>query len=142
MHAFDAILIKQWAIVIIREELFLGAVDDFTMLVWRVLWLGWCWMVVLYEEVLDVTIHGRSACAFGVVPIQVNSGKLVSCPVRGDIVVCEQGLEEMVGMEFVRVLDSKVIDDEDKDKWPPVVAQESRHDGTLVVTVFCEARGE
>ena len=89
-------------------------------------------MVVLDEEVFDVTIHCWSACAFGIVPVQVDSGKLVSCPVRGDIVVCEQGLEEVVGVTFVHVLDAKVVDDEDKDEWSPVVAPESRCDGTLV----------
>ena len=76
MHAFDAGIIERWAIVIFGEELFLGAVDDFMlMLVWQVLWLGWVWVVVLDEEVLDVSSHGRVACVFRVVPIQVNSGK-------------------------------------------------------------------
>ena len=93
-------------------------------------------MVVLEEEVLDVTSHSRTACTFGVVQIQVDSGKFLSCPVGGDIVVCEQCLEEMVCMAFLSVLDAKVIHDEDEDEWAPGVSPEARGDSALVVPVF------
>ncbi len=79
-------------------------------------------MVVLYEEVLDVSCHMWAACTFGVVPVQVDSGKFLSCPVCGDIVVCEQCLEEMICMAFIGVLDAKVIYDEDEYEWAPSVS--------------------
>ena len=136
LHAFDTGIVQQWAVVIIGEELFLGSIDDFTMLMWQVLQLGWGGVVILDEEVLDVPIHGQLACMFCIVPIQVNSGKLFSRPVSGDIVVCEQCLEEMVCMAFIGVLEAKVINNEDEDQWMPVVAPEAGGDCALVVSVF------
>jgi hypothetical protein len=51
-------------------------------------------------------------------------------------------LEQVVGVAFVCVLEAEVVNDEDKDEWSPIVAPESRCDGTLVVTVFGKSRGE
>ena len=131
LHAFDTGIVQQWAVVIIGEELFLGSIDDYTMLMWQVLQLGWgVGVVILDEEVLDVPIHGRLACMFCIDPIQVNSGKLLSRPVSGDIVVCEQCLEQMVCAAFICVLDAEVVNDEDKDKWMPVVAPEAGRECT------------
>ena len=77
LHGFDTGIVQQWAVVIIGEELFLGSIDDYTMLMWQVLQLGWgVGVVILDEEVLDVPIHGRLACMLCIVPIQVDSGKL------------------------------------------------------------------
>ena len=71
-------------------------------------------MVIFEEEVLDVPVHGRLACPFSVVPCQVDACNFFARPVRGDIVVCEQGLEEMVCMAIIGVLDAQVVNDEDK----------------------------
>jgi hypothetical protein len=62
--------------------------------------------------------------------------------VSDDIVVCEQCLEQMVCVAFICVLDAEVVNDEDKDKWTPVVVPEAGHDCALVVTVFSKSRGE
>ena len=51
-------------------------------------------------------------------------------------------MEQVVGVAFVCVLEAEVVNDEDKDEWSPIVAPESRCDGTLVVTVFGKSRGE
>ena len=142
MHAFDTGIVQWWAVFIFGEKLFLGAVDDFTMLIRRVLWLGWGGVVILDQEVLDVSIHGRPGCTFCIVPIQVDTGKLFSPPISGDIVVCEQCLEEMVCMAFISVFDAKVINNEDKDKQMPVVVPEARRDCAFVVSVFSESCGE
>jgi hypothetical protein len=65
-----------------------------------------------------------------------------SRPVSGDIVVCEQCLEEMVCVAFISILEAEVINDEDKDQWMPVVVPEAGRDGALLVSMFCESRGE
>ena len=99
-------------------------------------------MVVLDEEVFDVTIHCWSARAFGEVPVQVDAGKFPSHPVSGDIVVSEQGLEQVVGVAFVRVLDAEVVNDEDKDNPAPLVLPQARCGVALIVAVFVQPLGE
>ena len=47
------------------------------------------------EEVLDVVLHGKTAGAFGVVPVEFDAGKTVAGPFLGDIVVLEEDVAKM-----------------------------------------------
>jgi hypothetical protein len=49
LDSLDACFVKWWACVRFREKLFLGAVNDVTVGVWRVLRLS-RWLVVVFAE--------------------------------------------------------------------------------------------
>ncbi len=78
-------------------------------------------MVVFEEHFVDVSFHGEMACAFLIVPFNVDSCKFGPRPVGGDLVVLLQCFEEVVGMASLNVLDAKVVDDEDECYWVPLV---------------------
>ena len=108
----------------------------------RVLWLGWGGVIVLEEEVLDVPVHGRPACPFGIVPGKIDAGIFLACPVCGVVVMCEQSLEKMIRVVFVGVLNAEVVEDQDEDERSPVVSPEAGHNCTLVGSMFGETGGQ
>jgi len=48
------------------------------------------WILVLGEHCLDVIVHGAAACAFAIVPGDINVCILDACPVYHDLVVLSQ----------------------------------------------------
>ena len=63
------------------------------------------------EEVLDVVLHGKTAGAFGVVPVEVDAGETGAGPVLGDIVVLKEDVVKVVGVAFANVFDAGVVYD-------------------------------
>ena len=70
-----------------------------------------------------------------VVPGEIDASKFSAGPVRGDFIVCGEGLEEVVSVLSADVLDAKIIDDKDKHDWAPFVSPQARGGGTLVVAM-------
>jgi hypothetical protein len=96
-------------------------------------------VVVFEEHFIDISFHGESACAFCIVPFDVNSCKLGTGPVSGDFVVLLQGLKEVVCVAPLHVLDAKVVDDKDECNWAPFVSTKAWCGHTLVVSVGGES---
>ena len=92
LNALDARSIQGWVGVLIWEELFLHAINDFTMFMWCMLWLAWMGMVVFEQQGVDVCVHEKAACLLGVVPLDVKACNFDASPVGGD---CEVLLEGM-----------------------------------------------
>ena len=55
-------------------------------------------VIPLEAEVGDIVFHGEAKGAFGVVPLEIDSGVQVTLPVFGDIVVFFEGIYKVVGM--------------------------------------------
>ena len=64
-------------------------------------------MAPFEEEVIDVVLDGKMASAFGVVPVDVNSGETGAGPVLGDIVVLEEDVTKVVSVAFSDVFDAE-----------------------------------
>ena len=136
LDAFDTGVVKWGACVGLREEVFFGAIDDRPVLVWGLLRFEGAGVVVLEEELIDVTVHREAASACNVVPGNVNAGKFTASPVGGDGIMQLKGLEEVVGMLASGVLNAEIVDNEDERYRAPVVAPETRCGGTLIVSVL------
>ena len=54
---------------------------------------------------------GKTAGTFGVVPVEVDAGEMGAGLVLGDIVVLEEDVAKVVGVEFANVFDAEVIND-------------------------------
>ena len=72
---------------------------------------GWKGMAPFEEEVLDVVLDGKSADAFGVIPVEVDAGETGAVPVLGDILVLKEDVAKVVGVAFADVFDAEVIGD-------------------------------
>ena len=75
LDAFEAGVVKFGAGVGRIGELLLGAMVDCSVAKRSVLGFGWKGVAPCDEEVLDVVLDGRTAGAFGVVPVEVDAGK-------------------------------------------------------------------
>ncbi len=78
MNGFDAGVVKWWASVDLREQVFLGSVDNWSMLVWCVLRFVGPGVLVFDEELIDVPIHCEAAVACDIVPGDVNACELTA----------------------------------------------------------------
>ena len=78
-------------------------------------------MVIFGEKVMDVSLHGEVACTCGVIPGDVNTSKFAASPVGSDGVVFLEGSKEVLGMLAIDILDSKVVDNEDKHERTPLM---------------------
>ena len=66
-------------------------------------------MVVLLENFSDVPFHGEAAGALLVVPMKFGIGVILAIPVSGDGVVILQSREDIFGVLFLYILNSKII---------------------------------
>ena len=78
-------------------------------------------MVIFGEKVINVSLHGEAACTRGVIPGDVNTSKFGASPVGSDGVVFLEGSQEVLGMSAIDVLDSKVVNNEDKHDRTPLM---------------------
>ena len=58
---------------------------------------------------MDVTFHGEAAVMLVVGPVKVDAGILISFPVSGDGVVLFESGEEVFGVAFLHILNTKII---------------------------------
>ena len=72
---------------------------------------GWNDVAPFKEEVFDIMFDGQVAGAVGVVPGEVNAGKLGAGPVLGEFIVIEEDVAKVVGVAFDNIFDAEVIDD-------------------------------
>ena len=70
-------------------------------------------MSIFEENSCNVSIHGDAASPIGVpdiiIPNEVDAGKFCAVPVCGDLIMLLKGLEDMEGVFFSRIFDSKVV---------------------------------
>ena len=69
------------------------------------------WMLEFVKGCLEIFWHGDVAGACGVVLVNGESAEEGTGPVDGDGVHFLEGLDEVVGVFLVNVLDPKVVDD-------------------------------
>ena len=87
MELLEAGVVKFGAGVGRVGELLLVAIVDLGLAKRSVLEFGWKGMAPSEEEVLDLVLDGKTAGAFGVIPVEVDAGETGAGPVLGDIVV-------------------------------------------------------
>ena len=68
-------------------------------------------VTVFEKEFADVSLHGKPAFSFDVIPGQIDTGELGAVPIGGDVVVFSEDVGKMVGMFFANVLYTKIIHD-------------------------------
>ena len=106
--------------------------------------LGGIGFAILDEEGFDVTIHREANLAIGhveaLIPGEVNDRELFSFPV-----LCYSSIEWLdntkgvLSVALTNRLDAKLVNNEDKLEWAPLVAQEARGDGGFIVAMFFKA---
>ena len=95
-------------------------------------------MVELQECLFDVAGHGDINVAFVVVPIDSEAAVEVAGPVDGEFVVGFDGIDEMLGVGFGKVLDAEVVYAEDEGGGLGAMAPEAGGEGHGFVAVGCE----
>ena len=68
-------------------------------------------MASFKKEVFDVILYGQATGEFGVVSGEIDAGELGSGPVLGDFIMLEEDVAKVIGVAFVDVLYSKVVND-------------------------------
>ena len=109
LDVFEADVVNFGAGVGQVGELRLGAIVDWGVAKRSVLRFGWKGMAPFEEEVIDVVLDGKTAGAFGIVPVEVNAGETGAGPVLGDIIVLKEDVAKVVGMAFSGVFNAEVI---------------------------------
>ena len=66
-------------------------------------------MAPFKKEVLDVILDGQATGAVGVVPGEIDAGKLGSGPVLGDFIIFKEDVPKVIGVEFVDIFYAKVV---------------------------------
>ncbi len=142
LNSFDASVVKLGRVVVGLRELLLRAVCDLAMLVRQVLWLGRGLVSFAKEKVADVVGHGEAARAIavagGIVPFNVDAGKLFAFPVLRHLIVLIEDAQEVVGVFASDIFDAKVVDDEDELDRAPYMLPEAWSCVSLVVSCLFE----
>ena len=63
----------------------------------------------LEEECFNLYRHGDDHISVDVFPLECEAEVFLPCPVLGDLVIFSEGFEQVVGVCFSCVLDSKVF---------------------------------
>ena len=79
------------------------------MPVGRLLWFWGKRVVLLIEDCLDLPVHVEAEGAVLVVSVNVDTGVLFPFPVSGDGTVLFQIREEVFGVAFLHILNTKII---------------------------------
>ena len=56
-------------------------------------------------------LDGKTAGAFGLVPVEVDAGETGAVPFLGDILVLKEDVVKVVGVAFADVFDAEVVGD-------------------------------
>ena len=103
--------------------------------------LGGIGFAILDEEGFDVIIHCEANLAIGhveaLIPGEVDDHELFPFPV-----LCYSSIEWLdntkgvLSVALTNRLDAKVVNNDDKLEWAPLVAQEVRGDGGFILAMF------
>ena len=111
LDSFDTGVVKWGAVVRRVGELLFGAINDGCVAKGRVLRFRWDGVAPFKKEVFDVILDGQATGAFGVVPGEIDAGKLGAEPVLGDLRMLEEDVAKVIGVEFVDVFYAEVVND-------------------------------
>lgn len=87
------------------------------------------------EGFSDVVGHGKIYCSVDVIPAKVDAAVLLGIPVNGDCVFGLESCDEMVGVFFSYIFDSKIVDYKAEGDWSGLVGKQSWSVLGLDVTV-------
>ena len=88
----------------------LGEAGDFKVPVGIVFRFGGQRLVVLLlEDRLGVPFNREAAGVLLVVPVKVNTGVLLYCPVSGDSAVLFHSREEVFGVAFLHMINDEIV---------------------------------
>ena len=141
MGEFDTSVIEERDGIIRGRLLRLGIVLYLAMFVGRYLGLVRLDVAILDEDGLNVTIHIEVNPALGnfraLSPGKIDGGRLIALPVfcYSSIKLLEN-TEEVLSVALTNIFDAKVVNNEDKLGWEPLVAPEARGGGGFVVAIF------
>ena len=79
-----------------------------------------------FQGLVDIVGKGEFDCAIGVIPFEVHSTVVCSCPIDGGFVLFLEVGEESFSVRFVSILHAEVIDDEGERKRFSGVYKEAR----------------
>lgn len=140
LDPFDTVVVERWACINGGASvLFFCAIYNFTMLVRGVDRFCWGWMVIACTDIIDVTGHGGAAGAVSVIPLDVDARKFGTRPIGGDVVGLAECIKEVFGVVFAHILDTEVIDNEDKKYGSPLVTEEPRRSIALIIPMRSES---
>lgn len=74
----------------------------------------WFWVLEFVQGFADAVRHGHVHMAFRAVPLQVQGAVVGAVPIGQNFVAFLQGVDEMLGMLSVGVLDTEIIDAQGK----------------------------
>ncbi len=95
--------------VILRGELGLCPVGDGCASIWGQPAFWRLWVLELDKEVLNVALHANATAFVDVVPLDVDSGKLIPCHVALYSVVLLEEIQQVVEMFNAHILHTKVV---------------------------------
>ena len=94
------------------------------------------------KESFNVSGHGDVDVALGVIPFQCDAAVKCSVPILLEGIVCAECVDEMVGMFFFIIFDSKIIDREGELNWSCDVLPKAWHVRDLEVSKGAQALPE
>ena len=77
----------------------------------RVLRFRWDGVAPFKKEVFNVILDRQAIGAFGVVPCEIDAGKLGAGPVLGDFIMLKEDVVKVIGVAFVDAFYAKVVND-------------------------------
>ena len=83
--------------------------------------------------------HGEADGTVVVVPMQGKPDVAAPLPIRGDVIVAFECVDEMIGVFFSHIFHTEVIDTEGKTDGSPIMRPETGVDCALVVAIGLEA---
>ncbi len=121
LNPFTLFCVLQRTVVGIQDELLLCSIGDLPMHLWRMLQFLWLQVVVFEQQFVNVVVHGEVAYLLCVVQYNIDACKFGLLPVCGDSEILLQCNAQMLCMALFNILESKIVNNEDKCYWPPFV---------------------
>ena len=99
-------------------------------------------MAVIFEYCADVDLHVVATGTVFIIPVKVGAGVLHSVPFSGDGVVLFKDKVKVFGVEFLNILDAKIIYYKKKHDRVSFVQPQARGGGFLIVASGSKAFAE
>ena len=97
------------------------------------------WVTPFEEKILDVVLDGEAASGIFLVPLKIDAGLAIACPILGDFTVFKEDVTKVVGMEFANVFGTEIVHYKTEEDGTPLVRPEAGGSGALVVSGSVEA---